>query len=95
MASENRVTKISNDIPPEAAALLGCAVSTGFGAVINHAKIEAGSSVAIFGAGGVGLNIIQGAAYMNASKIIVVDKSIEKKEISKSFGATHFITPKD
>jgi S-(hydroxymethyl)glutathione dehydrogenase/alcohol dehydrogenase len=95
VASENRVTKISNVIPPEAAALLGCAVSTGFGAVINHAKIEVGSTVAIFGAGGVGLNIIQGAALMNASKIIVVDTSNKKKEISKLFGATHFINPKE
>ncbi|MCG2718538.1 MAG: zinc-binding dehydrogenase [Nanoarchaeota archaeon] len=95
LASENRVTKISKDIKPPAAALLGCAVSTGVGSVINHAKIEVGSTVAIFGMGGVGLNIIQGAALMNASKIIAVDVSIDKQELSKSFGATHFINAKE
>jgi len=95
LASENRVTKITNDIKPAPAALLGCAVSTGFGAVINHAKVEVGSSVAVLGAGGVGLNIVQGAALMNALKIIVAETSIDKKDLSKSFGATHFINVKE
>ncbi len=94
VCSENRVTKISQDIKPAAAALLGCAVSTGLGAVINHAKVEFGSTVAIFGAGGIGLNIIQGAALMNASKIIVVDASDKKRNISMQFGATNFISTK-
>ncbi|MHA1685748.1 MAG: zinc-binding dehydrogenase [Candidatus Heimdallarchaeaceae archaeon] len=94
LASENRVTKISRDIKPAAAALLGCAVSTGVGSVINHAKIDVGSTVAVFGAGGVGLNIVQGAAIMNASQIIVVDISQDKERISKIFGATHFVNAK-
>ena len=95
VCSENRVTKISQDIKPISAALLGCAVSTGLGAVINHAKVEFGSTVAVFGAGGIGLNIVQGAALMNASKIIVVDSSNKKRNISMHFGATHFINPKN
>ncbi len=94
LASENRVTRISEDIKPEAAALLGCAVSTGVGAAINHAKVESGSSVAVFGAGGVGLNIVQGAALMSASKIIVVDVSDNKAKLAKLFGATHFVNAK-
>jgi S-(hydroxymethyl)glutathione dehydrogenase/alcohol dehydrogenase len=95
VTSENRVTKISKDIRPAPASLLGCAVSTGVGAVINHAKIEAGSSVAVFGAGGVGLNIIQGAALLSALKIIVVDPAKEKEKLAKSFGATHYINPRE
>ncbi|MCX6821916.1 MAG: zinc-binding dehydrogenase [Candidatus Aenigmarchaeota archaeon] len=95
VASENRITKISKDIKPAPAALLGCAVSTGVGAVLNHAKIEAGSTVAVFGAGGVGLNIIQGAALLSALKIIVVDPAKDKEKIAKSFGATHYINPKE
>jgi S-(hydroxymethyl)glutathione dehydrogenase / alcohol dehydrogenase len=95
VASENRVTKISTDIKPATASLLGCAVSTGVGAVLNHAKIEAGSSVAVFGAGGVGLNIIQGAALLSALKIIAVDPSRDKERLAKSFGATHYINPKE
>lgn len=95
IASENRVTKISKEISPPVAALLGCAVSTGVGAVLNHAKVEVGSSVAVFGAGGVGLNIIQAAALSNANKIIAVDASSKKQDIAKLFGATHFINAKE
>jgi S-(hydroxymethyl)glutathione dehydrogenase / alcohol dehydrogenase len=95
LASENRVTRISKDVDPAAIALLGCAVSTGLGAVINHAKIGVGSTVAIFGAGGVGLNITQGASLMNASKTMVVDISDSKAKLAKSFGATHFINAKE
>ena len=94
LASENRVTKISSDIKPDVASLLGCAVSTGFGSVVNHAKIEVGSTVAVFGIGGVGLNILQGAALMNAVKIIAVDISADKEKLSKQFGATHFVDAK-
>lgn len=94
LASENRVTKISADIKPDVASLLGCAVSTGFGSVVNHAKIDVGSTVAVFGIGGVGLNILQGAALMNAAKIIAVDISADKEKLSKQFGATHFVNAK-
>jgi S-(hydroxymethyl)glutathione dehydrogenase/alcohol dehydrogenase len=91
IASENRVTKITKDIPPPVAALLGCALSTGLGAVLNHAKVEIGSTVAVFGVGGVGLNIIQAASLVNASKIIAVDIKKQKHEIAIKFGATDFI----
>jgi len=94
VASENRVTKISTDIKSDAACLLGCAVSTGFGSVVNHAKIKKGSSVAVFGIGGIGLNILQGAVYLNAGKIIAVDISQDKEKLSKQFGATHFVNAK-
>jgi len=89
------VTKIGTTIKPEIASLLGCAISTGFGAVVNHAKVKIGSSVAVFGIGGVGLNILQGAALMNAAKIIAVDISSKKEKLAKRFGATHFVNAKN
>jgi len=95
VCSENRVTKIGTTIKPEIASLLGCAISTGFGAVVNHAKVKIGSSVAVFGIGGVGLNILQGAALMNAAKIIAVDISSKKEKLAKRFGATHFVNAKN
>lgn len=94
VCSENRVTKIPSNIKPEIASLLGCTVSTGFGAVVNHAKIKNGSSVAVFGIGGVGLNILQGASHMKADKIIAVDISSKKEKLAKQFGATHFVNAK-
>jgi Zn-dependent alcohol dehydrogenase len=81
---------LSQDIPLTIAALIGCAVTTGVGAVLNTAKVRPGSSVAIFGAGGVGLNIIMGAKLAGASRIIAVDKSEAKDDISQEFGATDF-----
>ncbi|MBL4826737.1 MAG: Zn-dependent alcohol dehydrogenase [Spongiibacteraceae bacterium] len=83
--------KIEKDIPFDKAALVGCAVMTGVGAVINTAKVEPGSSVAVFGCGGVGLSIIQGARLAGASKIIAVDLADNKLDMAKSFGATHVI----
>jgi len=94
VCSENRVTNISTDIKPDRASLIGCAISTGFGAAVNHAKINKGSSVAVFGIGGVGLNILQGASYMDAEKIIAVDVSPKKEKLAIQFGATHFINAK-
>ena len=95
VASENRVTKIRKDMPLDKAALLGCAVPTGIGAVINESKVETGSSVAVFGAGGIGLNIIQGAALVNALKIIAVDLLDHKLDFARKFGATHVINAKE
>jgi len=88
---EDAVVKIRDDMPLEKAALIGCSVMTGVGAVINTAKVEIGSSVAVFGCGGVGLNVIQGAALAGATKIIAVDTLENKLEMAKTFGATHFV----
>jgi S-(hydroxymethyl)glutathione dehydrogenase/alcohol dehydrogenase len=94
IASENRVTKIRNDVPYEVASIIGCAVSTGLGAALNESKIQPGSSVAVFGIGGIGLNIIQGAALLNALKIIAVDIHEHKLDFAQKFGATHVINAK-
>ena len=77
----------------KAAALVGCGVSTGVGAAIKTAQVKPGSTVAVFGCGGVGLNVIQGARIAGAGTIIAVDLSQEKMEMARQFGATHTITP--
>lgn len=87
------VVKIDKTVPLETAALIGCAIMTGVGAVINTARIEVGSTVAIFGAGGIGLSAIQGAVMSSALKIIAVDVSDEHLQFAKKFGATHLINP--
>lgn len=87
------VIAIEKDVDFKAAALVGCGVSTGVGAVIHTAKVEPGATVAVFGCGGVGLNIVQGARLAGASKIIAVDLSAAKMEIARKFGATHCIDP--
>ena len=89
----DNVLKIDSDIPLDKAALVGCAVMTGVGAALNTAKVEAGSSVAVFGAGGIGLNVIQGAALAGAEKIIAVDLEDKKLEFAQQFGATHTVNP--
>ena len=78
----------SHDVPLNVAALIGCAVTTGVGAVLNTARVKPGSSVAVFGAGGVGLSIIMGAHLAGASRIIAVDKAPAKLEMARTFGAT-------
>lgn len=93
--SENRVTPVSRDLPPDKAALLGCAVATGAGAVINTAKAEAGGTVAVFGAGGIGLCAIQAAAIVKAARIIAVDIHESKLELATTLGATHTINARD
>lgn len=87
--------KIDPSIPLEVAALVGCAVTTGVGAVINTAKVEPGSTVAIFGAGGVGIAAVQGAVLSGALKIIVVDMSDERLNTAQKFGATHVINARN
>ena len=77
----------------KAAALVGCGVTTGVGAAIKTAEVKPGSTVAVFGCGGVGLNVIQGARIAGASKIIAVDLSREKMEMARAFGATDTVTP--
>ncbi|HVA81566.1 MAG TPA: Zn-dependent alcohol dehydrogenase [Candidatus Binataceae bacterium] len=85
---ENAIVKIGNDIPLDCAALVGCGVTTGVGAVLNTAKIEPGSTVAVFGCGGVGLAAIQGARIAGARKIIAVDMFEGKLAMAKRLGAT-------
>jgi S-(hydroxymethyl)glutathione dehydrogenase/alcohol dehydrogenase len=94
VASENRVTKIRDDVSFDVASIIGCAVSTGLGAVLNESKVQPGASVAVFGIGGIGLNIIQGAALVNALKIIAVDIHADKLDVAQKFGATHVINAK-
>ena len=86
--SVDNVVKIDAKIPLDRAALVGCAVTTGVGAVFNTAKVEPGSTVVVFGCGGVGLNAIQGAAIAGAERILAIDTIESKLEIAKKFGAT-------
>jgi S-(hydroxymethyl)glutathione dehydrogenase / alcohol dehydrogenase len=82
---------IREDIPLAQAALVGCSVTTGIGAVVNTAQVRAGETVAVFGCGGVGLNIVQAAALSGAEKVIAVDTVPYKLSIAKTMGATHFV----
>ncbi|UGQ46602.1 zinc-binding dehydrogenase [Massilia endophytica] len=91
IVSENRVTAIPQDSDLEVAALFGCAVTTGFGVVENNAKLRIGESVVVFGAGGIGLNIVQAAALVSAYPIIAVDIHDSKLELAREMGATHLI----
>jgi S-(hydroxymethyl)glutathione dehydrogenase/alcohol dehydrogenase len=88
---EHGLVKIREDMPLDRAALIGCGVTTGVGAVFNTAKVEPGSTVAVIGCGGVGLNCIQGAAIAGAGKVIAVDMLTSKLELAKEFGATHVV----
>jgi Zn-dependent alcohol dehydrogenase len=88
---ESAAIKINPEMPMEAAALVGCAVMTGVGAVLNTAKVEPGSTVAVFATGGVGLSVVQGAVLANASKIIAIDVLDNKLDYASSVGATHAI----
>ena len=92
---EISVAKISKDAPLEKVCLLGCGVTTGIGAVMNTAKVEAGATVAIFGLGGIGLSAIIGAVMAKASRIVGVDTNPAKFEIAKQLGATECINPLD
>jgi S-(hydroxymethyl)glutathione dehydrogenase/alcohol dehydrogenase len=89
IASENRLTPVARDVPSDVRALLGCAVTTGLGIVFNNAKLLPGQSMAVFGVGGVGLNVVQGADLVNAYPIVAIDRNDEKLEYSRKFGATY------
>jgi S-(hydroxymethyl)glutathione dehydrogenase/alcohol dehydrogenase len=95
IAAENRVTVIPDDSDLQVAALFGCAVTTGFGVVVNNAKIKIGESVVVFGAGGVGLNIVQGAALGGAYPIIAADLYDNKLALAREMGATHLINARN
>ncbi|MDT7944247.1 MAG: Zn-dependent alcohol dehydrogenase [Dehalococcoidia bacterium] len=88
---EISLAKIRPDMPLDRAALLGCGVMTGVGAVFNTAKVPPGSDVAVIGCGGVGLNVVQGAALAGAARIIAIDILDHKLELAKEFGATHVV----
>lgn len=90
---ETAAIRIPKDVPLDLAALIGCGVTTGVGAVLNTAKVSPGSSVAVFGCGGVGVNVIQGARLAGAAVIVAVDLVEEKLEQARVFGATHVAHP--
>jgi S-(hydroxymethyl)glutathione dehydrogenase/alcohol dehydrogenase len=92
---EISLAKIHPEAPPEKVCLLGCGVTTGIGAVHNTAKVQKGDTVAVFGLGGIGLAVIQGAVQAGASRIIGVDINPGKFELAKSMGATDCVNPKD
>ena len=91
VVSENRLTSISIDIPFYVAALMGCAITTAFGLINNEAKLKMGQSIAVYGVGGVGLSIVQGASLVSAHPIIAIDKVDKKLEIAYNCGATHML----
>lgn len=91
VVSENRLTPIPKDIDPEIATLMGCAITTGFGVINNNAGLKIGESIAIFGVGGVGLCIVQGAALVSANPIIAIDIYDHKLKLAEKFGATYTI----
>lgn len=91
IVSENRMTKVSEDISVDVLPLLGCAVTTGMGVIVNDAKVRIGESIVIFGAGGVGLNVVQGASLAGAYPIIAVDLFDNRLELARRLGATHVI----
>jgi Zn-dependent alcohol dehydrogenase len=87
------VVKVDDDVPLEIACVLGCAVQTGVGAVLNTAKVEEGATVLVMGAGGIGLAVTQGARVAGASTILVSDPVAERREAALRFGATHVVDP--
>jgi alcohol dehydrogenase len=91
VAAQESVVKIDNDLPSDKAALFGCAVMTGVGAILNTARLQPGEKVAIFGMGGVGLSAVMGAKLVGANPIIAVDVRADKLEAAKRAGATHTI----
>jgi S-(hydroxymethyl)glutathione dehydrogenase/alcohol dehydrogenase len=92
---EIAVAKIREDAPFDKVCYIGCGVTTGIGAVINTAKVEPGANVVVFGLGGIGLNVIQGARLAGANKIIGVDLNPNRKTLAEKFGLTHFVNPKE
>jgi S-(hydroxymethyl)glutathione dehydrogenase/alcohol dehydrogenase len=87
--------KIPDDVPLDRACLVGCGVMTGVGAVVNTAKVQPGDTVAVYGCGGVGLNVVQGAVLAGAGRVIAVDLAPAKLELAKTFGATDLVNGKD
>ncbi|MEM7255093.1 MAG: S-(hydroxymethyl)glutathione dehydrogenase/class III alcohol dehydrogenase [Pseudomonadota bacterium] len=92
---EIAVAKIREDAPFDKVCYIGCGVTTGIGAVINTANVEAGANVVVFGLGGIGLNVIQGARMVGANMIVGVDLNPEREALGRKFGMTHFVNPKE
>ncbi len=92
---EIALAKVREDAPFETICYIGCGVTTGVGAVLFTAKVEAGANVVVFGLGGIGLNVIQGAKMVGADKIIGVDLNPDREAMGRAFGMTHFLNPKD
>ena len=95
MVAEVSLAKINPEANHEHVCLLGCGVTTGLGAVKNTAKVQEGDTVAVFGLGGIGLAVVQGAKKAKASRIIAIDTNPEKFKLAEQFGATEFLNPKD
>jgi len=91
---EIALAKIREDAPFDKVCYIGCGVTTGIGAVINTAKVEAGANVVVFGLGGIGLNVVQGARMVGANMIVGVDLNPQREALARKFGLTHFINPK-
>jgi S-(hydroxymethyl)glutathione dehydrogenase/alcohol dehydrogenase len=92
---EIALAKIREDAPFDKVCYIGCGVTTGIGAVINTAKVEPGANVVVFGLGGIGLNVIQGARLAGAAMIVGVDTNASKRALAEKFGMTHFVNPKE
>src|SRR5882762_7676513 len=92
---EIAVAKIREDAPFDKVCYIGCGVTTGIGAVINTAKVEPGANVVVFGLGGIGLNVVQGARMAGANMIVGVDTNPARKALAEKFGITHFVNPKE
>jgi len=92
---EISLAKVSKAAPLESVCLLGCGITTGIGAVLYTARVEPGSTVAVFGLGGVGLSVIQGAVMAQAERILAIDVNPDKEEMARQLGATDFVNPKD
>jgi len=92
---EIAVAKISKEAPLDKVCLLGCGITTGIGAVLNTAKVEPGANVAVFGLGGIGLSVIQGAVMAKAGRIVAIDINEDKFEMARMLGATDFVNPKN
>ncbi len=92
---EIALAKIREDAPFDKVCYIGCGVTTGIGAVINTAKVEAGANVVVFGLGGIGLNVVQGARMVGASMIVGVDLNPAREALARKFGLTHFVNPRE
>jgi S-(hydroxymethyl)glutathione dehydrogenase / alcohol dehydrogenase len=92
---EIALARVNPAAPLEKVCLLGCGITTGIGAVLNTARVEAGASVAVFGLGGIGMSVIQGAVMAGAGRIIAIDTNAQKAAMARALGATDFVNPKD
>src|SRR5690349_24435942 len=92
---EIALAKIREDAPFDKVCYIGCGVTTGIGAVINTGKVEAGANVVVFGLGGIGLNVVQGARLAGANMIVGVDVNPSRRALAEKFGMTHFVNPKE